>query len=124
MGKQLPDEATVGMQVGDAGPGADNKFTLAVEVVNRLRMEVTVAPDPAPPLAQAVEALSPVMATRMAGPPQMMELEGAVEAVLASLTTWKVESDKLTLFAESGHMVFFRNTGSDESLPLKSVELP
>merc|ERR1712232_198113 len=112
---KLTDDASVRMEVGEAEPPATTKFTLAVEIVNRLRLEVSAAPQPAAPQKQALKVLSPPMATRMAGPPEMMELEAAVSSLLESLTEWTAESDKLTLYATNGQMVFLRKAGSEDS---------
>jgi len=121
------DEARVGLEVGAVGETASNTFMLCVRVLNRLKIQVTVAPDPAPPHAQSVQVCLPLIATRMAGPPEMMELEEAISSLLASLTSWQVDSNKLTLRAPTGQLVFSRNAGGGAdgvAVPLKDVELP
>merc|ERR1712070_567104 len=130
LAKKMPNETRVGLTVALVGACADinnnNTFMLYIEVVNRLKVQVTVAPDPAPPQSQAVQLCSPPIATRMAGPPETMEVEAAIAGLLASLTSWKLDSDKLTLHAEQsgGRLVFSRGTGGENGIPLKNVDLP
>jgi len=123
VGAKMPAGERVELKVDAVGAPADNIFLLMFKVCNTLRVQVTMTPDPGPPHSQEIKECGPVMATRMAGPPEMMEVETTVETLIASLKSWQVDSGKLRFLSKDGQMVFCKSDGED-SLPVKNVDLP
>lgn len=76
------------------GTGGVNRFRTHLEIVDGLL------------------SFGPVGATKMAGPPEAMELESAFFARLDAVSTYQVEGEELTLRGDDTESLKFKKTGS------------
>jgi len=111
-------EVTLKVEAIDAG-----SFHFSARVVNKLNFSVVVAPDDA---LAPFEKLTPglVMATKMMGPPGMMEVEKEVASGFEALFKWLARDGKLTLTGPTVEMSFVPQVGGTEALPAIEIELP
>jgi len=84
----------VGLQVTSSAPGT---FELGFQVANGLGMRATSAPDAALAPFEALVPDGPPIATRMMGPPGMMEVEEQITRGMQGLTKWMVQGGLLIL---------------------------
>lgn len=98
-------------------------FRFSARVVNNISFSVSAAPDD---VLAPFEKLTPgrVMATKMMGPPGMMEVEKEVASGLEVLYKWLAQDGILMLTGPTVEMSFVPQVGGTEALPATEVALP
>lgn len=105
----FPPDSHFRMRLSANSQAVDNEYSLSLKIGNSFAVKVTVTDSDTDCNGDQV-SLGPVMSTRMMPPPQLKQVEDAVNMILPAVSEMVLEDNKLFLRGAKGRMIFETTT--------------